>query len=78
MEWIDVLDKMPEKDDNEELLIFGKDGIFIGTYDGYWHSEKWRHAECMREYLPVTHWSKLPDQPERSKREDIENDDAVL
>lgn len=63
MEWIKVSNRLPEKNEDEELLVFGKDGISIGRYLGYWHSEKWCHAEFLKEWEPVTHWMALPEWP---------------
>lgn len=67
-EWIKCSDRLPEND--EEVLVFGKDGMFCGRYEtcagiSYWNSHRWDHTECMVEFEPVTHWMPFPNPPEK-------------
>lgn len=78
MKWIDVKDELPKF--NEKVFTYseGSGRMYIcfrrkeEEYNEHWSICEDQDCSCVGCTAPIDYWMPLPNQPERSKREDYD------
>lgn len=77
MKWIKITEKLPEFDKKVLGYSDGADRIYIcyrpyeNEYNEHWCICDDVDCACVGCTAPIDYWMPLPEQPERSKREDL-------
>lgn len=70
MEWIELVDRTPEKE--QEVIVYFKNSAGWHTTAAYWDGENFteRCEDCGNQtpftyQTPITHWMPLPEPPKK-------------